>query len=317
METFSYAILTLQGRGFDMERIQMASDLEFSRIIQGFWRLADWNMSDQQLFSFIQSCIEMGITTFDHADIYGGYTCESLFGNAMQIQPSLRHDIQIVTKCGITPPSPKFPERYVAHYNTSTNHIIKSAEQSLKNLHTDYIDVLLIHRPDPFMDPAEVAEAFTRLKNDGKVRYFGVSNFLPSQFNMLSSYLDFPLLTNQIEVSVMQLEHFQHGTIEQCQEKRIAPMIWSPLAGGEIFTSESERAVRLRKTLQTIANDVGVDSIDSIMYAWLLAHPAKMIPIVGSSKLDRIQTAVEATTLTLDRQQWFTIFENSNGHPVP
>lgn len=300
-----------------MERIQMASDLQFSRIIQGFWRLADWNMSNQQLFTFIQSCVEMGITTFDHADIYGNYTCESLFGDALRLQPSLRDNIEIVTKCGIAPPSTKFPERYVAHYNTSTNHIIKSAEQSLKNLHTDYIDVLLIHRPDPFMNPAEVAEAFSRLKNDGKVRYFGVSNFLPSQFNMLSSYLDFPLLTNQIEVSAMQLEHFKYGTIDLCHEKRIAPMIWSPLAGGEIFTGNSERAIRLRTTLQKIANNMGTDHIDSILYAWLLAHPANMMPIVGSSKLERIQIAVEATKLKLDREQWFTIFESSNGHPVP
>lgn len=202
-----------------MERIQMANNLEFSRIIQGFWRLAEWNMPKQELLSFIENCMEMGITTFDHADIYGGYTCESLFGEALQLQPSLRDNMQIVTKCGIAPPSPKFPKRYVAHYNTSTKHIVKSVEQSLQNLHTDYIDLLLIHRPDPFMDPSEAAEAFTRLKQEGKVRHFGVSNFLPSQFNMLSSYLDFPLITNQIEVSAMQLEHFEKGTINLCQEK--------------------------------------------------------------------------------------------------
>lgn len=300
-----------------MERIQMAQNLEFSRIIQGFWRLAEWNMTDQELLSFIESCMEMGITTFDHADIYGDYTCEALFGKALQLKPSLRNNMEIVTKCGIAPPSPKFPERYVAHYNTSTEHIIKSAEQSLQNLNTDYIDVLLIHRPDPFMNPAEVAEAFSRLKQEGKVRHFGVSNFLPSQFNMLSSYLDFPLITNQIEVSVMQLEHFEKGTIEQCQEKRISPMIWSPLTGGEIFKGESERTLRLRRTLENIATDFDIAEIDSIMYAWLLAHPANMLPIVGSGKLERVKTAVEATKLTLDRQQWFTIFESSNGHPIP
>ncbi|SDY74970.1 aldo/keto reductase family oxidoreductase [Bacillus sp. 166amftsu] len=300
-----------------MKRIQMANNLEFSRIIQGFWRLAEWNMSKQELLSFIENCMDMGITTFDHADIYGGYTCESLFGESLQLKTSLRESMQIVTKCGIAPLSPKFPERYVAHYNTSAEHIVKSVEQSLQNLHTDYIDLLLIHRPDPFMDPSEVAVAFTRLQQDGKVRHFGVSNFLPSQFNMLSSYLDFPLITNQIEVSAMQLEHFEKGTIDLCQEKRINPMIWSPLAGGEIFTGQNERAIRLRETLQKIANELNVDSIDIIMYAWLLAHPANMMPIVGSGKLERVKTAIEATKLTLDRQQWFTIFESSNGHPVP
>ncbi|PFE02980.1 oxidoreductase [Bacillus cereus] len=300
-----------------MKRIQMANNLEFSRIIQGFWRLAEWNMSKQELLSFIENCMDMGITTFDHADIYGGYTCESLFGESLQLKTSLRESMQIVTKCGIAPLSPKFPERYVAHYNTSAEHIVKSVEQSLQNLHTDYIDLLLIHRPDPFMDPSEVAVAFTRLQQDGKVRHFGVSNFLPSQFNMLSSYLDFPLITNQIEVSAMQLQHFEKGTIDLCQEKRINPMIWSPLAGGEIFTGQNERAIRLRETLQKIANELNVDSIDIIMYAWLLAHPANMMPIVGSGKLERVKTAIEATKLTLDRQQWFTIFESSNGHPVP
>ncbi|WJE54570.1 aldo/keto reductase family oxidoreductase [Bacillus cereus] len=299
-----------------MKRIQMANNLEFSRIIQGFWRLAEWNMSKQELLSFIENCMDMGITTFDHADIYGGYTCESLFGESLQLKTSLRESMQIVTKCGIAPSSPKFPERYVAHYNTSAEHIVKSVEQSLQNLHTDYIDLLLIHRPNPFIDPSEVAEAFTRLQQDGKVRHFGVSNFLPSQFNMLSSYLDFPLITNQIEVSAMQLEHFEKGTIDLCQEKRINPMIWSPLAGGEIFTGQNERAIRLRETLQKIANELNVDSIDIVMYAWILAHPANMMPIIGSGKLERVKTAIEATKLTLDRQQWFTIFESSNGHPV-
>ncbi|MFF2880857.1 aldo/keto reductase [Bacillus toyonensis] len=300
-----------------MERVQMAETLKFSRIIQGFWRLAEWNMTKQELLSFIEECMDMGITTFDHADIYGGYTCEELFGEALQLKPSLRENMQIVTKCGIAPPSPKFPERYVAHYNTNAEHIIKSAEDSLQNLHTDYIDVLLIHRPDPFMDPNEVAEAFSRLKQEGKVRHFGVSNFLPSQFHMLSSYLDFPLITNQIEVSALQLEHFEKGTINLCQEKRIKPMIWSPLAGGEIFTGQTERAVRVRETVQKVANELGVTSIDTIMYAWLLAHPANMMPIVGSGKLDRVKTAALATKVNLDRQQWFTIFESSNGHPVP
>lgn len=134
---------------------------------------------------------------------------------------------------------------------------------------------------------------------------------------MLSSYLDFPLITNQIEVSALQLEHFEKGTIDLCQEKRINPMIWSPLAGGEIFTGQSERAVRVRETVQKVATELGVSSIDTVMYAWLLAHPAKMLPIIGSGKLDRVKTAALATKVNLDRQQWFTIFESSNGHPVP
>ncbi|SFJ63082.1 aldo/keto reductase [Thermoflavimicrobium dichotomicum] len=300
-----------------MEKVKMTENLYFSRIIQGFWRLAEWKMSDQELLTFIENCMEMGITTFDHADIYGNYTCEYLFGRALKQKSVLRHQIQLVTKCGIKPISDEYPERYVVHYDTSKNHIIQSVEQSLKNFGTDYIDVVLIHRPDPFMNPEEVAEAFTQLKKEGKVLYFGVSNFLPSQFHMLSSYLDFPLVTNQIEVSVIQLEHFEKGTIDLCQEKRIAPMVWSPLAGGKIFTSETEQAIRLRATLKRVAREIGANSIDQVMYAWLLVHPAKLLPIVGSGKLERVQVAVESVKLQMDRQQWFSILESSKGHPVP
>lgn len=300
-----------------MEAIQLANDLKFSRIIEGFWRLAEWNMSDQELLRFIEACMELGITTFDHADIYGNYTCEALFGQALKLKPELRSSMQIVTKCGIKMLSNKFPDRYVGHYDTSKEHILSSVEQSLKNFGTDYIDVLLIHRPDPFMDPEEVASAFTQLRSQGKVRHFGVSNFVPAQFNLLSSYLDFPLVTNQIEVSVIHLEHFEKGTISHAQEKRIAPMIWSPLAGGTIFASDEDRAVRLRDTLHKVAEEIGAQSIDEVMYAWLLAHPARMLPIVGSGKLERVKTAVRATELTMDRQQWFAIMQSSNGHPVP
>jgi predicted oxidoreductase len=301
----------------NMEKVNMTEELQFSRIIQGFWRLADWGMSDKELLTFIEACMDVGITTFDHADIYGRYTCEELFGNALKLKPELRDSMQIVTKCGIKPIHPDYPDRVVGHYDTTKEHIIQSVEQSLKNFGTDYLDVVLIHRPDPFMNPEDVAEAFTALHQQGKVKNFGVSNFLPSQFNMLSSYLDMPLITNQIEVSVMHFEHFEKGTIDQCMEYRIKPMIWSPLAGGRIFTDNSERAVRLRKTLEKIGEQIGAASIDQVMYAWLLAHPAGFMPIVGSGKLERVQAAVNATKLKLSRQQWFTIFESSNGHPVP
>lgn len=300
-----------------MKRIPMADDLTFSQVIQGFWRLAAWDMTEQELLAFVERCMEIGITTFDHADIYGGYTCESLFGRVLQRKPHLRPSMQLVTKCGIKPKSARYPERYVGHYDTSKAHILKSVEASLRNLCTDYVDVLLIHRPDPFMDPQEVAEAFTQLKAEGKVRHFGVSNFLPSQFRMLSSYLSFPLITNQIEVSVTHLEHFEKGTIDLCLEKRIAPMVWSPLAGGKLFSDLSERAFRVRTTLQQVAVELGASSLDEVMYAWLLSHPAHLLPIVGSGKLERVEAAVRATTLAMDRQQWFYILESSHGHPVP
>lgn len=214
-----------------MERIRLADDLTFSRLIHGCCRLADWGYSREQLLGLIEFCLERGITTFDHADIYGDYTCESRFGEALALKPSLRGQIEIVTKCGIKRP-PKYGMKL---YDTSKTHIIASVEQSLANFRTDYIDVLLIHRPDPFMNPEEVAEAFCQLKQDGKVRYFGVSNFKRSQWEMLQSYLPFPLVTNQIEVSAYRLENLEDGTVDLCLEKRVPPMVWSPLAGGAIF----------------------------------------------------------------------------------
>lgn len=296
-----------------MERIRLAEDLTFSRIIHGLWRLAEWNYSKEQILALIEFCLEQGITTFDHADIYGKYTCESLFGEALALKPSLRGQIEIVTKCGI-----KLASKYgLKHYDTSKEHIIASVHQSLKNFRTDYIDVLLIHRPDPFMNPEEVAEAFTKLKKEGKVRHFGVSNFKRSQFNMLQSYLDFPLVTNQIEVSAYRLENMEDGTVDLCLEKRIPPMVWSPLAGGKLFTATDDKAVRLRATLEKIRDELGAETIDEVLYAWLLVHPARMMPIVGSGKKERIIRAVRALALPLRREQWFEILQSSMGHEVP
>ncbi|WP_430510648.1 aldo/keto reductase [Gottfriedia solisilvae] len=300
-----------------MKRIPLAENLEFSQIIHGLWRLSEWNMSSEQLISFIEECIELGITTFDHADIYGGYTCEEIFGNALALKPELREKIQIVTKCGIKLKSSKFPDLKMNHYDTSKEHILTSVNNSLKNLQTDYIDLLLIHRPNPFMNPKEVAEAFNQLQKEGKVRYFGVSNFLPSQFNMLQKHLDMSLVTNQIEVSPMQFEHFEKGTVDLLLEKGVAPMIWSPLAGGQIFTSQSEAAVRVRSMLEEIGAEIGANSIDEVMYAWLLVHPANMMPIVGSGKIERVKTAVEASKLSMTSEQWLRIYVAGMGHNLP
>ncbi len=300
-----------------MERIQVAENISFSRIIHGLWRLSDWNQSEQETLSLIEYCLEQGITTFDHADIYGSYTCEELFGNALALKPSLREQMEIVTKCGIILPSKNRPEHKSHHYNTSKKHIIESVEYSLKNLQTDYIDVLLLHRPDPFMDPAQVAEAFKQLKEDGKVLQFGVSNFKDHQWHMLQSYLPFPLVTNQIELSAYQLENFMDGTLNLCQEKRIPAMAWSPLAGGAIFKEEDEKAIRLKATLEKIAIEIGDVDIDQVLYAWLLNHPASIMPIVGSGKTERIQKAIDALTIKLNHDQWFEILQSSMGHDVP
>ncbi|MBM7097917.1 aldo/keto reductase family oxidoreductase [Bacillus sp. H-16] len=300
-----------------MERITLTNDLSFSRIVHGAWRLNDWNYTTEQTTSLIEHCIEQGITTFDHADIYGGYTCEELFGRALQAKPGLRDKMELVTKCGIVLESPNRPEHKSHHYNTSKEHIIRSVENSLSSLKTDYIDTLLIHRPDPMMNPEEVAEAFSELKDSGKVRTFGVSNFKRHQLNMLQSYLDDKLITNQVEVSAYELENIHDGTLDLCMEHRMPVMAWSPLAGGAVFSGNGEKAVRLRDTLTKVGAELGTEDISEVLYAWILKHPATIMPIVGSGKTARIDSAVRALGHKLSLDQWFEILHASMGHDVP
>lgn len=300
-----------------MEKIKLKDDLEFSRIVHGYWRLMDWNISNRDLVNLIEEVYDLGITTVDHADIYGNFCCEEKFGEALKLKKGLREKLQIVTKCGIKFPSENRPENKSHCYDTSKEHIIKSAERSLKNFNTDYLDVLLIHRVDELLNPEEVAEAFTKLNKDGKVRYFGVSNFLPAQFNMLNSYLDNKLITNQVEISPLCLNAFEDGTLDLMLEKRIKPMAWSPLAGGRLFRGNDERSLRVQKVLNKIKEEVSAKDIDEVAYAWLLMHPSKIMPIVGSGKIERIKSAIRATDIKLTRDQWFEIYVASRGVDIP
>jgi predicted oxidoreductase len=290
---------------------------DVSRVVHGLWRLAEWNKGKREIVDLIQSCLERGITTFDHADIYGDYTCEDRFGSALAEAGIDRSTIQLVTKCGIKLVSANRPAHRVHGYDTSCSHIIASVENSLKCLRTDYIDLLLIHRPDMLMDPREINEAFVRLRQSGKVHYFGVSNFLPSQFEMLASKLDVPLVTNQIEYSVLNLNAHADGSIDLCQKLEICPMAWSPLGGGRLFEDGSDRAKRLRETLRRIGRDLGGASMDQVALAWILKHPAKFVPVLGTGKADRIKRAVEALDLELSLEQWFEIRRDSLGQDVP
>lgn len=299
-----------------MERIRLSNEVEISKVVHGMWRLTEWNYSHQDLIGFVEQCLEMGIDTFDHADIYGDYTCETLFGNALGQVPELNQKLKIVTKCGIKLLSGNRPDHYIKHYDTSFDHIVWSAENSLKQLQREQVDVMLIHRPDPFMNPEEVAKAFTKLREEGKVKEFGVSNFLPSQFNTLQQFLDFPLVTNQVEISVAALQEFENGVIDQCLQKRMSPMAWSPLAGGAVFSAETHRILTLKNVLHKIAKSLD-SSIDKVMYAWLAAHPVNIIPIVGSGKIERVKSAVDAMHIKLSRQQWFEIWVASQGENVP
>lgn len=300
-----------------MNTIKLTNDLEISRIVHGHWRLAEWNLSKQKLLKLTEQAIKLGITTFDHADIYGNYSCEKLFGDALELKPSLRKNIQLITKCGIKLTSDKFPKRTLNHYDYSYKYIVSSVENSLKNFQTDYIDLLLLHRPSPFFNPEEVAKAFSFLKKSGKVLHFGVSNFTPQQFELLNSYTNEKLVTNQVEISPLCLEHFNNGNIDYFLQKNIKPMAWSPLAGGQLLNPTTEKEHRIFKKLTEIANNLQIETIDKLIYSWLLKHPAKIIPVVGSSKIERIKNAVDAINIDMSLEQWFQIYTASTGVNVP
>lgn len=300
-----------------MERIQLSDWLNCSRISQGLWRLDKWGMTTTELVSFAEQALELGVTTFDIADIYGQYTCEAIFGEALQAQPSLRENMEIVTKCGIKIRSDKHPERRIGHYDTSYAHIVASAEQSLRHLHTDYLDVLLIHRPDPLMNAEETARAFEDLHRDGKVRFLGVSNFSPGQFELLQHFFGQKLVTNQVEFSPYCLEHLQNGNTDFFQKNGTVPMAWSPLAGGKLFSPTDEKSARLVAVMQEIAEENGIAGLDQLAYAWILKHPARFIPIVGSGKIERLRQAVGALSVSLTTEQWFRVLVAGQGHPVP
>ena len=297
-----------------VQRITLAPQgPEFSRVVMGYWRLMDWNMSAQQLVSFIEEHLDLGVTTVDHADIYGGYQCEAAFGEALKRSPALRQRMEIVTKCGIATTAKA--EHALGHYITDRDHIISSAEQSLTNLATDYLDLLLIHRPDPLMDADDVAEAFLALHQSGKVRHFGVSNFTPAQFALLQSRLPFTLATNQVEISPVHQPLLLDGTLDQLQQLRIRPMAWSCLGGGRLFNDEAFQP--LRDELAQVAQELNAETIEQVVYAWILRLPSQPLPIIGSGKIERVRSALAAEQLAMTRQQWFRIRKAALGYDVP
>lgn len=297
-----------------VQRITLAPQgPEFSRFVMGYWRLMDWNMSTRQLVSFIEEHLDLGVTTVDHADIYGGYQCEAAFGEAMKLSPALRNRMEIVTKCGIATTARK--ENVIGHYITDRQHIIDSAEQSLRHLATDRLDLLLIHRPDPLMNADDVAEAFLHLHQSGKVRHFGVSNFTPAQFSLLQSRLPFTLATNQVEISPVHQPLLLDGTLDQLQQLRIHPMAWSCLGGGRLFNDLSFQP--LRDELAQVAQELNAQSIDQVVYAWIRRLPSQPLPIIGSGRIERVRAALAAENLELTRQQWFRIRKAALGYDVP
>ncbi|OOY32693.1 aldo/keto reductase [Thioclava sp. F36-6] len=296
-----------------MEKIDLTSDVALSRIVYGMWRLADdADTSPSHVRTKVDACLEQGITTFDHADIYGGYTAEGVFGAAMREDPSLRDQMEIVTKCDIIVSAGRHSHRKVKHYDTSRAHIEASVEASLRELATDRIDLLLIHRPDPLMDHHETGATLDDLVASGKVRAVGVSNFRPWDWELLQSGMKTPLVTNQIEISLGCLQPFTNGDLAFHQRQAQPVMAWSPLGGGALMTGEGA----VQAVLDEIAEAQGVDRA-AVATAFLLAHPARIIPVMGTNNLERIAKLSDALKVQIDRETWFRLYEAGLGQEVP
>ncbi|WP_424965528.1 aldo/keto reductase [Dinoroseobacter sp. S375] len=296
-----------------MDRTQLTEDLSMSRIVYGMWRLdEDSDTSPAHIQAKIEACLAQGITTLDQADIYGGYEAEELLGAALKAAPSLREKCEIVTKCDIVAPVGRYASARVKHYDTSRAHIEASVAHSLRLMNIEQIDLLLVHRPDPMMDHRETGAALDGLVASGKVRAVGVSNFKLHDWTLLQSAMETPLVTNQIEISLSTNDAFTNGDLAFLQERGVAPMAWSPLGGGSLMTGDHAAGT----ALDQVANAQGVDRA-AVAVAWLLAHPAGIVPVMGTNKLDRIATFSDALKVKMDRETWFALYEAANGAEVP
>ena len=295
-----------------MNRIAITNTLEFSQLIYGMWRLADdTDTSPRHVESKIQSTLDQGITTFDQADIYGGYMAETVLGGALKANPSLRGRMEIVTKCDIVVDAGRHAGARVKHYDTSRAHIHASADASLLEMGIEHIDLLLIHRPDPMMDHHITGAALDELVASGKVGAIGVSNFRPWDWELLQAAMKNKLVTNQIEISLSEISPFTNGDLAFHQRQGHAMMAWSPLGGGSLMSDTSG----LRSVMDEIAAQNGVDRA-AVAVAFLLAHPAKILPVLGTNNLDRISRISDALKVKLDRQSWFQLYQAALGQEV-
>ncbi|MFY7964032.1 MAG: aldo/keto reductase [Chitinophagaceae bacterium] len=283
--------------------------------IAGCMRWGKWgaNFTTYDYEHIINQCVENGIVAFDHADIYGDYTTEADFGKAVKHKHTLRSTIKIITKCGIQLVSNNRPHHQIKSYNTTNEHIINSVEQSLQNFHTDYIDVLLIHRPSPLLNPVEVADAVTQLIQQGKILQFGVSNFLPHQIDAIKKSIE--ISYNQIELSIFNLNPFTDGTLDNCLQNNIRPMAWSPLGGGVLNEDEHPKFRLIYSTASSLAEKYNT-GINQILIAFLLKHPSQVLPVVGTTKIERLLQVKEASTINLTTEDWFKLYAASNGEDV-
>jgi predicted oxidoreductase len=295
-----------------MDRVALGP-VSLSRLVYGMWRLGDdADTSPARVQAKIEACLAQGITSMDQADIYGGYAAEGILGRALRVASGLRDRIEIVTKCGIIAPVGRHAAARIKHYDTSAAHVTASVEASLREMATDRIDLLLIHRPDPLIDPRETGAALDGLVASGKVRAVGVSNFRPWDMRLLQSAMETRLATNQIELSLDCHDAFVNGDVAHLMEVKAPPMAWSPLAGGRLLASAPEP---LRRLLTRLADQAGTDW-SAVAIAWLLHHPARILPVIGTNDLSRIAAASDALRVPMDRQTWFELYSAALGREV-
>lgn len=287
--------------------------MKFSRIIAGTMTWGKWgkDLSTAQMSELVTYCFDNGITSFDHADIYGGYTTEAAFGKAFKKSGVNRDSVEFISKCGIQYVA-ETRNNKVKHYDLSEKYIISSVEQSLINLHTDYLDLLLLHRPSPLMHPDEIAAAASKLKEQGKIKALGVSNFTPSQTDLVLSKT--AVAANQIQFSATHFESMLNGDLDHMMLHNIQPMAWSPL--GVLFREDSPQTTRL-KTLMFDLIEKYTATADQLLLAWIMKHPAGIIPVIGTTNIERIANSIKATEIDLDLEDWFEIQVASQGHKVP
>lgn len=267
-------------------------------------------LSEKEMQELMQYCLEHNISTFDHADIYGDYTNEQRFGTAFANSDIKREDIQLISKCGIQFDA-KGRNNKVKHYAYGKDYILWSVERSLKALQTEYLDLLLLHRPSPLMDANEIAEAIIQLKKEGKIRQFGVSNFTASQVELIETAI--PVEANQVEFSLTSNKAMEDGTFDDCSiNKRIA-MSWSPL--GTYFKENSAQTQRIKKVLKSLCEKY-VATQDQVLLSWVLKHPAKVYPVLGTTTPGRLALAKQALKIEMELEDWFLLLEASNGHEV-
>ena len=301
-----------------MKRLQLSkAGPEFSRMVYGTWRMLATKPDAQEINRRLHACVDLGITTIDTAEIYGLYKVEEALGAALALSPGLRDKLEIITKAGIYVPNSYHPERRTAHYNASGARLIKSLEKSLRLLGTDHVDLFLVHRPDWLTRADDTAAGLNELMRLGKIKSAGVSNYSASQFELLNGLMEQPLVTNQIEFNVLHMEPICDGTLHQCERLGILPMAWSPLAGGRLFNADEPAAARLAAAAQEMTDRTHGATLEQLAYAWILAHPSRPLPVIGTNKLERIQSAAKSVDIVLQREDWYALWQAAQGRKVP